>query len=150
MISVALCSPQQYIFLMKLFSKGVLPKFIGYGVLLFVVSNAVLFVLSIVTRTERPVDYWWAGVFMAVPLAVCSLWFSRKFHPESFAQSFSFGVLWALLLAIFLLFITIPNHTTTIFFGQWTSSLLFVGVALGPLLMKPKEENASSSRSEKQ
>lgn len=38
------------------------------------------------------------------------------------------------MLAGILLFIAIPNQTTEVVFGNWSIYLIFLGVAVGPLL----------------
>lgn len=113
-------------------------KILGYGFLLFIITMILLFLMSIVTGSDQPVDYWWAGVVVAVIMSAFSLWFSRLMHAETTKQALILGVIWALMLAAILLIIAIPNHTTAIVFGQWSTYLVFIGVAVGPVLMKPK------------
>lgn len=73
---------------------------------------------------------------MAVLMAACSRWFSRRLHAASTKQALTFGMVWAVMLAAILLLIAIPNQTTEIVFGQWSTYLIFIGVAVGPLLRR--------------
>lgn len=115
-------------------------KIFGFGFLLFIVTMVLIFIMSLVTGTEDteypPAKFLWVGVVIAVLLAACSLWFSRRLHPTTTKQAFTYGVIWAVMQIGFMLFITIPNGTTSIVFGQWSTYLIFVGVAAGPLFVK--------------
>ncbi|MDD5566751.1 MAG: hypothetical protein PHH01_01005 [Patescibacteria group bacterium] len=97
-----------------------------------------LFLLSMITGSDSPVGFWWVGVILAIIMTGVSLWFSRGLHPATAKQAFSHGLTWAIMLAGFLLIIAIPNGTTDIVFGNWSTYLVFVGVAVGPALKKPK------------
>jgi len=114
------------------------PKVIGYGCLLFIATMILLFLMSVVTGSDQPVDFWWVGVVVAVLMMLCSLWFSRLMRANTSKQALTFGIVWAIMLAAILLIIAIPNGTTSIVFGQWSTYLVFIGVAVGPALMKPK------------
>jgi len=109
-------------------------KAFGYGLLLFLITMVLLFLMSVVTQSDQSVDYPWAGAIIAVLMAGCSRWFSRLLHPASTKQARTFGIVWAVMLAAILLLIAIPNQTTEIVFGQWSTYLIFIGVAVGPLL----------------
>ena len=113
-------------------------KILGFGLLLFVILMVSLFVMSIITSSEQPNAYWWVGAIVAAPMTACSFWFSRLLHAASFKQALSFGGIWALELLAILLIIAIPNQTAGIVFGQWSTYLIFLGVALGPLLWTRK------------
>ncbi|MFH1207419.1 MAG: hypothetical protein V1668_02320 [Patescibacteria group bacterium] len=117
-------------------------KLLGYGFLLFIVTNILIFILSIVTgtpETENPMKkYFWVGIVLALLLTACSWFFSRRFHPASSREAFTHGVIWAVMNVGFMLLVTIPNGTTSIIFGQWSAYLIYVGIAVGPLLVKKK------------
>lgn len=113
-------------------------KIISYGFLLFIITMVLLFVLSIITGSDSPVGFWWVGVIMAVLMTALSLLFSRRLRPASTKQAFTYGVVWAIMLAGILLIIAIPNGTTKIVFGQWSTYLIFVGVVVGPVLMNSR------------
>lgn len=113
-------------------------KVIGFGLLLFIITMALLFGLSMIAGSEQPTGFWWIGVIMAVVLACGSLWFSRRLRATTSKQAFGFGLIWATMVAGIILIITIPNGTTDVFFGEWSAYLVFVGIAVGPVLMKPK------------
>lgn len=113
---------------------------VGYGFLLFIATNILIFILSIVTRTpetETPMEeHFWVGIILALLLTACSWWFSRRCHPASTKHAFTYGVVWALLNVGFMLLITIPNGTTSNIFGQWSTYLIYIGIAVGPLFMQ--------------
>lgn len=58
-------------------------KVFGYGLLLFIVTMVLLFVTSIITGLDQPVNLWWVGVIMAVLLVYISRWFSKRLHPTT-------------------------------------------------------------------
>ncbi|MDD5342550.1 MAG: hypothetical protein PHI73_04440 [Patescibacteria group bacterium] len=113
-------------------------KIFGYGFLLFIITMVLLFLLSMITGSDSPVGFWWVGVVLAIIMTATSFWFSRGLHPATAKQAFSLGLTWAIMLAGFLLVIAIPNGTTDIVFGNWSTYLVFVGVAVGPVFMKPR------------
>jgi len=112
-----------------------------YGLLIFVITLALLFVLSLIAGSDQPVDFWWIGVIIAILITLVSLWFSRRLHPATTRQALTYGIVWAIMLAVILLIIAIPNGTTSIIFGQWSMYLVFIGVAIGPILLKPNNIN---------
>lgn len=120
-------------------------KVFGFGFLLFIITMLLLFLMSIVTGSDQPIDYWWAGIVVAVIMAAFSLWFSRLMRAATTKQALILGVIWTLMLAAILLIIAIPNQTTSIVFGQWSTYLIFVGVAVGPLFGKQKPAVPTSS-----
>lgn len=118
-------------------------KIFGFGLLLFVITMILLFVMSMVTGSEQPIDFPWVGPAIAIAVAFCSLLFSRRLHPASTKQALTYGIVWAVMLAVILLVIAIPNGTTAIVFGNWSTYPVFIGVAIGPLLAKPKPAGSS-------
>jgi hypothetical protein len=118
------------------------PKIIAYGFLLFIITNILIFVLSLVTgseSTEYPAEkHLWVGLVLALLVAGCSWWLSRRLHPATTKQALTIGASWAILNIGFMLFITIPNETTSKIFGLWVTYLVYVGIALGPVLRKSK------------
>ncbi len=119
-------------------NKKTAPRVIGYGLLLFIITMVLLFVMSVITESDQPLDKWWVSAVMAIIMMAVSLWFSRTLRPGSASQAFLFGGVWAIMIAGLLLAIAIPNGTTNIVFGQWPTYLVFIGVAVGPVLLKPK------------
>lgn len=113
-------------------------KIFGFGFLLFITTMLLLFIMSIITKSEQPIDYQWVGVVVAVIMAACSLWFSRLMRVTTTKQALTCGIVWAIMLAAIFLIIAIPNQTTGIVFGQWSIYLVFIGVAIGPVLLKRK------------
>ncbi|MFH1236350.1 MAG: hypothetical protein V1685_05450 [Parcubacteria group bacterium] len=125
-------------------------KIFGYGFLLFIVTNILLFILSMVigtVETENPMaKHSWVGIVLAILISGCSWLFSRRFHPTSTKQAFSYGVMWAILNLGFMLFVTIPNETTGIIFGQWSTYLIYIGIAVGPALGNKKKSPPAEAR----
>ncbi len=109
-------------------------KIFGYGLLLFVITMVLLFGMSIITQSEQPIDYPWAVAAVAMLMAACSRWFFCRLQAASAKQALTLGIIWALMLAGILLLIAIPNQTTEIVFGRWSTYLIFIGVAIGPLI----------------
>src|SRR3989338_5348279 len=113
-------------------------KIFAFGLLLFLMTLALLFIMSMITNSEQPVDFWWVGAVIAVLVALISRWFSRRLHATTSRQALTHGIVWAIMLAAILLITAIPNGTIGTVFGQWPTYLIFIGVTVGPLLMKPK------------
>jgi len=113
-------------------------KILGYGFLLLIITMVLLLIMSFITGSDQPVDYWWVGIVVAVIMSACSLWFSRLMHAASTKQALILGIIWALMLTAILLIIAVPNGTVNVVFGQWSAYLVFIGVAVGPVLIKPK------------
>ncbi|MFA5051868.1 MAG: hypothetical protein WC544_02270 [Patescibacteria group bacterium] len=111
-------------------------KLAGYGLQLFVLTMLLLFIMSVVTGSDQPVDYWWTGIIVAVLLAGCSWLYSRRLKPPTRKVALAYGMVWAVMLALILMIIAVPNQTAPIVFGQWSTYLIFIGVAAGPSLTK--------------
>ncbi len=122
----------------------------GYAFLIFIVTNILIFILSLATgtpETENPMaEHFWVGIVLAVLLTGCSWLFSKRFHPATTKRALTLGVTWTLLNIGFMLFVTIPNETTGNIFGQWATYLIYIGIAIGPLL---KFNNSAVSQSDK-
>lgn len=117
-------------------------KIFGYGILLFITTMLVLFVMSVITGSEQPVGFAWAGIIVGIVMALISFWFSLRLKLESFKQRLFVGIIWAIMLAVILLVIAIPNQTTKIFFGNWSTYFIFLGTLIGPLFSKQKSANS--------
>lgn len=113
-------------------------RVLGFGFLLFVLVMALLFVLSIVTGSDKPTSVPWVGLVVAVVAAAGSLLCSRLLHAADYKQALSFGSAWALMLFALLLIITIPNETVDVVFGNWSTYVVFAGIVIGPLLWRDK------------
>ncbi len=124
-------------------------KIFGFGFLLFIITMVLIFIMSLVTGTEDteypPAKFLWVGVVIAMLLAACSLWFSRRLHSASIKQSLTYGIIWAVMVAVILLIIAIPNQTAGKVFGHLGTYLIFIGVAVGPVLFKPKSAIQNSN-----
>ena len=112
-------------------------RIFGRGLLLYVLVNVLLFIMSMITRSETPFENsWWVGVIIAVAMTFCSGWVSRKMPIETARHALSYGVIWSLMIVVMLLIVTIANGTTGVVFGQWSAYLIFIGIAVGPILWK--------------
>lgn len=113
-------------------------KLLGYGLQLFVVTMFLLFIMSVIAGSDQPADFWWAGAAVAIPMAGCSWLFSLRLKPATKKLAATYGLIWAVMLAVIILVIAIPNKTTGIVFGKWSTYLVFFGVAVGPVIFKQK------------
>lgn len=115
-------------------------KIFGYGFLLFIATMVTIFLMSLISGTEDaskpPFDLWWLGLIAGVILAFVSYWFARLLKISTTRQALAHGLIWAFMLATILLVITVPNGTTKNFFGQWSIYFIFIGAAVGPVLIK--------------
>jgi hypothetical protein len=122
-------------------------KILGYGFLLFVATNILLFIVSMAVGSESteypPADHPWAGIVLAILVAICSWGLSRRFNVTTIKQALTLGASWAVMLIVLLLCITIPNQTTSKIFGEWSTYIVFVGAFVGPLLRKHKPTTSS-------
>ncbi len=107
-------------------------KIFGYGLLLFLITMGLLFAMSVVTQSDQPIGYPWVGAVIGALMAGISGWLSRRLA----VAKLMLGIFWAVEIAAILLLIAIPNQTTAIVFGQWSTYLVFIGVAVGPLLFR--------------
>ena len=117
-------------------NKKMYGKIFGYGCLLFIATMVLIFLISLFSGTEQYV--WWYGIVIGIIMVFISGWISHKLHPESKKQATTYGIILTIMVAAILLIITIPNGTTGDVFGQWGTYLVFIGIAIGPILMKPK------------
>lgn len=107
-----------------------------FGFLLFVITMLLLFLMSRLTGSDKPAGFWWVGVIIAILMTFFSWLFAKIIKPEGNGQALLYGIIWAAIVAGILLIIALPNGTTDIVFGQWSTYLVFVGVLIGPLLGK--------------
>jgi hypothetical protein len=117
-------------------------KIFGYGLQLFLVVMLLIFAMSAITNSDQ-IDHWWEGVVIAILMACCSWLYSLRLNPTITKEKLTYGITWAIMLAVILLIITIPNKTTNIVFGSWSSYLIFVGVAVGPIIFRKKLLNTA-------
>ncbi len=117
-------------------------KLLGYGLQLFIVTMLLLLIMSMVTGSESseypPAKFLWTSIVMAILLGGVSLLFSLRLKPATKKIAASYGIVWAVIIAAILLIIAIPNGTAGTIFGHWSTYLIFIGVAVGPVLKIPK------------
>jgi len=109
---------------------------VKYGFLLFLIAMIGLFVLSMILGTEQPIDQPIGMAVVAVLLGAVSYWFVRRIKPENMQEALLYGTGWALVVAMILLAITIPNQTTEVVFGNWSTYLIFLCIPLGAFVAK--------------
>lgn len=107
-----------------------------FGFILFVIVMLLLFLMSIITGSDEPTGFWWVGIIIAILMTFFSWLFAKIIKPVGNGQALLYGLIWAIIVAGILLIIALPNGTTGIVFGQWSTYLVFVGVLIGPLLAK--------------
>jgi len=107
-----------------------------FGFLLFVITMLLLFLMSVITKSDEPTGLWWVGIIIAILMTFFSWLFSRIIKPLGNGQALLYGIIWAIIVAGIILVIALPNGTTGVVFGQWSIYLVFVGVGIGPLLGK--------------
>lgn len=115
-------------------------KILGLGFILFIATNILIFIMSIVTKTEETATpmakHAWVGIVLAILLTGCSWMLARLLHPATTKEALTYGIGWAVLNIALMLIVTIPNGTTNNLFGQWTTYLIYIGIAVGPVLGK--------------
>ncbi|MCL5094064.1 MAG: hypothetical protein M1355_02955 [Patescibacteria group bacterium] len=109
-------------------------KIIGYGLLFPFFWLIILFVLSLIFSTDNPMNFMAGNVFVALVLGAISYFFVKRIGATDMKEGLTYGVSWAAILLLIQLPITIPNQTTNIIFGTWTSYLLYAGIISGAVL----------------
>jgi len=112
-------------------------KAIGYGLLMFLIWMALLFVISLVNGTEGMTDIDFnstkmmiSGIVLAVCIGIVAYLFSRKLQLDTKHDALIAGVWWVVILAAFQLFIMIPNGTTKVL-RAWAMDLPYVTIIAG-------------------
>ena len=125
-------------------------KVFGYGLLLFVITNLLLLSVSFISQSDQPIDHWWVGTIVAILVAFFSWLFARRLHPTTSKQALTYGTIWAIMLAaIFMIFVK-RNDSLNLLFGNWSTYLIFIGVLVGPVLMKPRPLQSGISNTNNQ
>jgi len=95
-------------------------------------------------------DHWLISLVLGIFAAVLSWLFSRQLGAASIKQAFSDGFIWAIMLAaIFMIFVK-RNDSLNLLFGNWSTYLIFIGVLVGPVLMKPRPLQSGISNTNNQ
>lgn len=110
-------------------------RILGYGFLLLVIWNIVLFLLSIVFHFDKEMSIG-AGIAFDVIMPVVVYLFVRLIKPATLKEAFLYSISWTLFVFLIVLLITIGNGTTKAVFGHWLSYLNIVLMALSPLIGK--------------
>ena len=111
-------------------------RVVKYGFLLFLIAMLGLFVMSFILGSEQPIDYPVTNVAVGVLLGAMSYWFVRRLKVENQQEALRYGLGWMIIVAAILLAIAIPNQTTAIVFGNWSTYLLFLSIPAGAWLAK--------------
>ncbi len=123
--------------------KKILLKNIGIGLLLVVVFNLVLFVVSLIFGFEDggigpsilPAFIFAAAMGLIVYGLLCLL------KPETKKESFGYSISWSVIVFTAIILTTIANETTSIFFGKWYNYIVFIVMAIIPLVLKIKKKS---------
>ncbi|MFH0829301.1 MAG: hypothetical protein V1907_03940 [Candidatus Kerfeldbacteria bacterium] len=115
-------------------------KAIGYGLLMFLVWMALLFITSMVNGTEGMTDIDFnstkmviSGVVVAALMGIVAYLFCRKLRLDTKRDALIAGVLWVVILVAFQLFIMIPNGTTKVL-RAWAMDLPYITIIVGAWL----------------
>lgn len=118
--------------------KKILLKNIGIGFLLMIVFQLVLLVISLIFGFEDggtgPTLL--PAVVFAVAMGLVVWGVLKWVKPTSQKEAWQYSLSWAGIVFAIILFITIPNGTTQIFFGAWFDWLSFVAMAIVPAFVK--------------
>jgi hypothetical protein len=105
-------------------------KLIGVGILLFIINLILDFI-------QQMIGGHWLDIIVILLMTGCSLWFSRLMHTKTRQQAFLFGLTWAIVVT--LIFYIDSSLLGNGFFNQWGPYLTFLGVTVGPIILKPKQ-----------
>lgn len=119
-------------------------KRLGYGLLLFIAFNVVLFVATLATGIEST-EITANSTRFVVSLAAAAIlmflvarWFGRLLRFDTRRDAQHAGIWWTAIVVTLTLLTTIPNGTTRIFFGTWAAYLIFIAIYFGAVTDTPK------------
>lgn len=107
-----------------------------FGGLLQIIWELLLFLIYTVWHMEEPTAFWQGNIIVTIYLILFSYLFSRLARPEKRSCALKNGIIWAVISAVLLLAITIPNGTQSFIFGQWSFYLGYAGIIIGAVLVK--------------
>lgn len=107
-----------------------------FGLALQIIWQFLLFLIYIVWHMEEPSAFWPGNIIATIYIIIFSYLFSRLMKPETRGRSLQNGLIWAVISAAILLAISIPNDTQSVFFGQWSFYLGYLGIIIGAVLVK--------------
>lgn len=110
-------------------------KVFGYGFLLYIIWNVVLFVLSMFFHFEiNPPAI--AIALESVVMAGITYGGIRIARPANRKAAFVYSIGWTLIVYGLLLLVTIGNDTTSVIFSNWGTYLGMILMPIVPLFMK--------------
>lgn len=123
--------------------KKILLKNVGIGFLMLIAFNIVLFVISM------PFGFEDSGTgptlvpatIFALIMGLIVYFVVKKIKPVSSKEAYIYSISWTAIVLILTLITTVANDTTNIFFGDWFNYLVFVTMAVSPVLLKFKNDN---------
>ncbi len=101
----------------------------GLG-LVFIPAWLLFFYLASLTIRDLLVD----TLVVALALGILSYLLSRVLQVETKQEALVSGCVWAFLLLLVELLITLLNGTTGVIFGTWATYLVYMAIALAPWL----------------
>lgn len=114
-------------------------RYLGIGILMYILSNIVLFILSMLFRFETAITPL-ASIVFALLMGAISYLFLRKITPSSSKEALGYTAAWAGIVLLLLLIVTIANDTTQVFFGQLFNYLIFIAIVAASLLPRASKE----------
>lgn len=114
-------------------------KTLGYGLLLYIAFNVILFVATLATGIESTEISANSTRFVislagaAVLMFFTARWFGRLLKFDTRRDAQLAGAWWTAIVVALTLLTTIPNGTTQIFFGTWAAYLIYTAVFFGTM-----------------
>lgn len=109
-------------------------RIFGYGLLLYIVFNVILFILSIIFRFETEINRV-AGVCLAFIMVFIMRWIIiKKFKIITVKEALIYTTGWTMIIFLLLLILTVANDTTKVLFGNWIAYVMMVIMIFCPLL----------------
>jgi len=116
-----------------IFVMNKLKRIFGYGVLLYVVFNLILFAMSMIFQFETEINKL-GGVCLAIIMSLIMRWIIVvKFKITTTQDVLVYSAGWTIVIFALLLVVTIANETTKVFFGNWIAYVIFAIMILFPL-----------------
>lgn len=110
-------------------------KTIGIFLLCLIIWNLGIFLASIIEKTDLPtIGTSIIASLIILPLTYLTIYGTKNSLVEKPTSPIIFAISNTLFTLLVTLLITIPNKTTTIFFGNWFVYITFLSTALGSYL----------------
>lgn len=120
-------------------------KIIGYGLLLIPIWFVTLFILSMIFKSEQPIDFVGANVIVAVVMIIVTWLSARNIRVQTMKEATSVGAFWVAIVLVVLFIVGLGNKTLSIIFGHWPVYLTYVGIIAGIFLARARTPTAVPS-----